>query len=168
MAWFEDVFLQSIFEKTGANNGKWLTVKQTSICCQYMQQESRTYESKYGERYKALMYTTVWNGREVWLYYSKLNGCGQMYFDYNDAEKAELQAREDEEKQQRTLAHIQRCYQKHPDKYAKKIVEIKEEIAYWEEDLKDCIANGEDTTETVRCLKESQSELKLWESVRDS
>lgn len=166
MKWFEDVFLKSIFDRIGANNSKWLTVKQTSICCQYMEQELNRYENRYGDICNGLLYRTVWNGRKVLLHYSKLNGCGTITFDYTEQEKLQIQQRNEKIKQQRELEHIQRCYTKHPDKYAKKLKKIKADIVYWEEDLQECIADGADTTDTLRCLEESKQELELWESVQ--
>ena len=166
MKWFEDVFLKSIFDRIGANNSKWLTVKQTSICCQYMEQEFNRYENRYGDMYNGLLYKYVWDGREVLLRFSKLNGCGTIIFGYTEQEKMKIRRRDEETRKQRELERIQRYYTKHPDKYAKKIEKIKADIAYWEDDLQECIASGEDATETLRCIAESRTELKLWESVQ--
>lgn len=170
MSWFYDVFLASLFDRIGSGNEKWLTQKQTAICCQHMQQETITYDNRYGERYRALAYKTTWNGREVYMMYSKLNGCGTIHFGYNDAEKAKLKAKSDKEKAERKLEHIKNTFNKRPEKYRAKIAEIKESIRETQEedlpeDLKDYGKDSEWVKRGLKYIEELKKELSLWESV---
>lgn len=87
--WFNDVFLNSLFERAGLNSPLWLTKKQTAICCQYMIAETIVVEEQYGQ-YRHTNYTYNWNEREVFLSYSKKNGCGTITFYPNGSEKRQI------------------------------------------------------------------------------
>lgn len=87
--WFNDVFLSSLYERAGLNNSLWLTKKQTAICCQYMTAETVVVEERYAQ-YRHINYTYNWNEKEVFLSYSKKNGCGTITFYPDDSEKRQL------------------------------------------------------------------------------
>ncbi len=87
--WFNDVFLVSLYKRAGLNNTLWLTQKQTAICCQYMTEKTVIIEEQFGQ-YRHTNYTYNWDGREVFLSYSKKNGCGTITFYPNDSEKRQL------------------------------------------------------------------------------
>lgn len=104
--WFYDTFLPSLFDRAGTNNQMWLTRKQTAICCQYMKKNAVSYKSEnsYGENWKHLYYTCVWDGRDVTLQYSKVNGCGAISFSFNEAEKEESKRQWELNQKERKIA----------------------------------------------------------------
>ena len=87
--WFENQFLQSIFERLGANNSKWLTQKQTAICVRNMDIHHTRYADAWNEGGEHDWYTYDWNGRKVTLHYSKKNYCGCIEFANTQDEYAE-------------------------------------------------------------------------------
>lgn len=100
--WFNDAFLLSLYKRAGLNNTLWLTQKQTSICCQYMTEKTVIIEDQFGQ-YRHTNYTYNWDGREVFLSYSKKNGCGTITFHPNDNEKRQLFEEYCEEKRKEIL-----------------------------------------------------------------
>lgn len=75
--WFEDVFLPSLFERA-KNNVMWLSAKQTQVCVENFDScETVRVEAECGY-YRRKIYKHTWQNRPVSLYYSKLNGCGQI------------------------------------------------------------------------------------------
>ena len=87
--WFNDVFLLSLYERAGLNNSLWLTKKQTAVCCQYMTEKTVIVEERFAQ-YRHTNYTYNWDGREVFLSYSKKNGCGTITFYPNDSEQRQI------------------------------------------------------------------------------
>lgn len=88
--WFTETFLASLFERIGINNPTWLTAKQASICtgdhnmkCNQLTRSERSGGGTHNT------YTTIWNGRDVVLEYSKKSGTGTITFYNTDSEKAE-------------------------------------------------------------------------------
>lgn len=100
--WFENVFLTSLMERAGINNPIWLTVKQTSICCQYMKSETVVIENRFLTQ-RHTNYTYTWNDRKVFLSYSQKNGCGTITFYPNESEKRQLFEKYCEEKRKQIL-----------------------------------------------------------------
>lgn len=100
--WFNDAFLLSLYKRAGLNNTLWLTQKQTAICCQYMTEKTVIIEDQFGQ-YRHTNYTYNWDGREVFLSYSKKNGCGTITFYPNDNEKRQLFEEYCEEKRKEIL-----------------------------------------------------------------
>lgn len=105
--WFEETFLTSLMERAGLNNPIWLTVKQTSICCQYMVSETVVFENGFA-RQRHTNYTYTWNGRKVVLSYSQKNGCGTITFYPNNSEKRQLFEKHCEEKRKQILKDADR------------------------------------------------------------
>lgn len=164
--WFDDTFLPSIFGGIGVNREKWLTAKQTAICTQYMQRHTAQIETADGHQNHD-NYTYTWNEREVWLSYSKKNGCGTIWFGYN----AEEQAKADEQNRINRLNQIAESarirLKKHPDKYAKRVEKLKNEISYWQDEIDESVSEGDlDGIENIQAhIDELQEKLTIWESI---
>lgn len=117
MAWFYDTFLPSLFERAGTNKDIWLTRKQTEICTRYMDAHTVRTEEFQGYQ-KHLYYTAKWDGRDVTLNYSKLNGCGTISFSFNGEESKEHQLIIEEEREQREIERVERLRTRRPEKFS--------------------------------------------------
>lgn len=109
--WFEETFLPSLFERVGTSDkGRWLSQKQTGVCCRNMELHSCAVQCDPLECYRHDDYYCKWRGREVWLFYSRKNFCGCIRFGLTEEENAALRAeREAEEKAQKRADHIAFC-----------------------------------------------------------
>lgn len=139
--WFEQVFLPSIFEKTGVNKPFWLSVKQTEICAENMTVHSTVYDGTgYGIMYNHNYYTCDWNGRKVTLEYSKKNGCGCIKFSMNSEELENHRIEVEAEKIRIKMETVERT-KRNPERLAWKIADLTEDIkklqATYEADLAD-------------------------------
>lgn len=162
--WFNEVFMPSIFERAGAGNKKWLTVKQTAICTEYMERKSVTYDSDgYGTMYTHYNYVCTWDGRNVALWYSKKNKCGCIEFGYNEEELAVLKEKAEEERKRIKAEKVARIKSK-PERLARKISKLTEEIKRWEEQYKwDVKDNEKEYIEyDLLKIKELKEELALY------
>lgn len=63
--WFQETFLQSLFQRAGINKGLWLSQKQTAICVENMTRHSVRYLDEYGIGCSRLYFDCKWNGRDV-------------------------------------------------------------------------------------------------------
>lgn len=138
-AWFSN-FLESLFQRAGACKPMWLTAKQTSVCIQYMECETIRYDSDgYGTMYNHDNYFCSWDGRRVFMCYSKKNGCGRIEFGMNEAEQQETRIQNEAERKQFERKRIERL-KRNPERLAKRIADLKSKIAlhkqYWEDDKK--------------------------------
>ena len=95
-------------------------------------------------------YTLEWNGRHVFLKYSKLNGCGQITFGFDAAKaeeasrrRAEEERREAEERMERKRKWKAWARENAPEKLAQRIARHQSKV----DDLKEAI---EDILEDLR------------------
>lgn len=167
--WFNTVFLPSLFEVAG-HNEKWLTAKQTAVCVQYMDCHTVRTENRYGGFNNHDNYCYNWNGRQVILSYSKKNGCGTIWFGYNESEKKQLEIQNEKERKQKIIDIARKRLKRSPEKYNKKINQIKAEIQEIQDYINECL-NDNDTDGVENLVKEIDTlkeELSLWESVTET
>ena len=150
MSWFYDTFLPSLLERAGTNKGMWLSRKQTAICIEKMEQHTTMVPQLQGDYCRHNYYTLEWNGRHVFLNYSKLNGCGQITFGFDAAEaeeasrrRAEEERREAEERMERKRKWTAWARENAPEKLAQRIARHQSKV----DDLKEAI---EDILEDLR------------------
>lgn len=163
--WFYNVFLPSLFDRTGANNQTWLSAKQTAICTDNMQVGISRRETADGfQNHK--YYTTTWNGRNVRLDYSSLNGCGCIVFSYNKEEQEKASEEAKQESEAKKIDRIKRLYDKHIDRYQEKLEKMRRELEEMKadnlEDIQDGILSRE---EADRIEKEMMDEINLYLSI---
>lgn len=146
MNWFYDTFLPSLLERAGTNNGMWLSRKQTAICIEKMEKHTVMVAQFQGDYYRHDNYTLEWNGRKVFLNYSKLNGCGQITFGFTAAEAEEATRRRAEEKRQEDAERMERkrkwatwARENAPEKLEQRIQRYRTKIADLQEALKDIL-----------------------------
>lgn len=162
--WFDDVFLQSIFDSIG-HDTRWLTAKQTAICKQYMQKQTVRLETSTGYcNHDNYIYS--WNGRDVVLSYSSKNSCGTIWFGLNAEEQEQARIENEAEKRQQIIERAKRKLKLHPEKYFDKIEKIKAKIEDYLEEIRISIAeNDTDGIENLeKYVEEMKEELALWES----
>lgn len=163
--WFEDVFLQSIFDRIG-HETRWLTAKQTAICTQYMNKKTVRLETATGYCNHD-NYTYSWNGRDVLLCYSSKNGCGTIRFGLNFEEQEQARIENEAEKRQQIIERAQRKLERHPGEYFERIEKMKAKISDYLEEIR--ISIEENDTYGIENLEkhveEMKEELALWESV---
>lgn len=89
-------------------------------------------------------YTMEWNGRNVHLDYSKLNGCGRITFGFTTAEAEEATRRRAEEKRQEDAERMERkrkwtawARENAPEKLEARISRYRSKIADLQEGLDD-------------------------------
>lgn len=153
--WFQETFLQSLFQRAGTSKGLWLSQKQTAICVENMKRHSVRYFDEYGIGCSRLYFDCKWNGRDVRMQYSKLNGCGMISFGMDAAETQEQERKNQQERDSNEIKHLKRRFERHPDKFDDDLQALIEEIADtesdFEEDMKDGLAD--------RYVKSYQSSL---------
>lgn len=164
--WFNDIFMPSLFERA-KNNAMWLSAKQTQICVEnFDSYKTVRVEAECGYYYRKI-YEYTWQNRTVSLYYSKLNGCGQILFGFTP-EEAEQNRIEGEKANK--IKHIERL--EHLKKRAlidkseiaienfnKRIEQLQEALQDWETELQEDIKNGE-TVEIIEIDKKKIAEIK--------
>lgn len=162
--WFDDVFLQSIFDRIG-HDTRWLTAKQTAICKQYMQKQTVRLDTVTGYcNHDNYIYS--WNGRDVVLSYSSKNGCGTIWFGLNTEEQEQARIENEAEKRQQIIERAKRKLKLHPKKYFDRIEKIKAKIEDYLEEIRISIEeNDTDGIENLeKYVEEMKEELALWES----
>ena len=122
--WFEEVFLPSVFERTGSGKSRWLTAKQTNICTANMERHTARHENEFGGYYQHTYFTGVWNGRDITLAYSSKNGCGEITFGLTAAERAEAEKERVAEREKIKLDRIRR----NPERYQKQLEKLQNEL----------------------------------------
>lgn len=163
--WFDKVFLPSLF-KTAEHKEKWLTAKQTAVCVQYMNRHTVRIENCYGfSNHDNYIYE--WNERQVWLSYSKKNGCGTIWFGYNQAEQKQMKIQSDIDRKQNIVDIAKKRLKRSPDKYFETIAKIKAEIHEIHDYIDECFNDGDTIgiENLLEELKKLNEELSLWESV---
>lgn len=167
--WFDAVFLKSIFDRTGVDAEKWLTAKQTAICTQHMERKTARIETAYGyQNHENYVYN--WNGREVWLSYSKKNGCSTIHFGYTAEEQAQASDAYETEKKNQMKERAERKLRLHPEKYAEHIERLKSKIADYQAEINESIEENDiDGIDNLAVyVNEMQEELEIWKSVSAS
>lgn len=146
MSWFYDTFLPSLLERAGTNNGMWLSKRQTEICVEKMERHTTVVPQFQGDSYRHDYYTMMWNGRKVFLNYSKLNGCGQITFGFTPNEAEEATRRRAEEKRQEAEEYMERKHkwaawarENAPEKLEQRIQRHRAKIADLQDALKDIL-----------------------------
>lgn len=173
--WFVDSYLTSLFAQCGVK-GKWISRKQTSICVDNMKVSTvRVMIDCIGNMGDHLNYTCIWKDREVFLSYSKLNGCGFLYFGLT---KEESEKRIVEEKERRINEDLNRkeWIINNPIRLEQKILSIKNYIEHNEKLLQRTLTLLETATdkEHIKELEEdkqyyiieindSKKELEDWD-----
>jgi len=163
--WFENVFLQSLYNIT-RHSEKWLTAKQTAICTQYMERRTARIDTATGY-HNHDNYTYTWNGREVVLSYSKKNGCGTIWFGYNAEEQEQARIANKANRLKQITESARRRLKLHPDKYAERVEKLKIEIARCQDEIDESVAEGDlDGIESINShIYELQEKLTIWESI---
>lgn len=129
--WFDDTFLPSVFKWVGVGKDKYLTAKQTQVCIKNMNDIVFSYSPNGIDKYMAVRYEYEWRGRTVHLRYSKLNGCGTIYFTATAEEAAENHKKYLENKAARErdfLLKAPDALRKRIDKLETKLQKEKEEL----------------------------------------
>lgn len=125
--WFDSVFLPSIFSRAGVDNRIWLTAKQTNICTSNMEKHTASGEGFQGERRSHSWYSYEWEGRKIYLDYSKLNGCSTIEFGMNESEIAEHRKQIEFEKAERDKRREERICT-NPKSRAREIERLEKEL----------------------------------------
>lgn len=162
MKWFDDVFLRSLFDQTGTNRDRWITAKQTAICIKYMQRSTAHIETASGT-YKHDNYYYQWEGREIFLSYSKLNGCSTINFSLTPSETAAENEKYKAEKLQQTKDRARSRYTRHPERHVEYIRKLESKINSYREEIKESIEeNDTDGIENLyKFVEELEAELKI-------
>lgn len=155
--WFEEVFLKSLFDRTGVNQGLWLTQKQTAVCVNNMVQNQSCPEAEFGY-YRHLYYTAEYEGRKVRMDYSKMNGCGTIVFYCTKEEIEENRKRSEEYERQIKLEKLKFLAEKKPERIIKKIERIKRDIADWYEFIEE---EMEDEETDLKAVANAEKEVEL-------
>lgn len=163
--WFEDVFLQSLYSAAG-HKEKWLTAKQTAICTQYMERHTARIDTATGYQNHD-NYTYTWNGLEVWLSYSKKNGCGTIWFGLNAEEQEQARIENEAENRQKIIETAQRRFKRSPERYYATIEKMKAKIKSYQQEIEESKEEGDtDGLENlVGYVERLKQELALWKSV---
>lgn len=167
MEWFKNTFLQSLFDRIGTGKDRWLTVKQTAICTQYMEKNTITFSDGFAS-YNHDNYVIEWNGRQVYLSYSKKNGCGLISFGLNEDEKAENSRKTELERIEIIRERAARTYRRNPERYQEHIRKLSrriEEIKQTIEEEKEDGATQEDLVPLYTWMDEIDEELKIYKVV---
>ena len=162
MKWFDDVFLKSLFNQTGANRDKWITAKQTAICIKYMQRNTAHIETASGT-YKHDNYYYQWENRQVFLSYSKLNGCSTINFSLTPEEIAADNEKYRLEKLRAKKELYKMRWVKHPERHNANIEKLKAKIEDYQTEINECKAendlNGIENLE--KYVEEMKADLKM-------
>ena len=167
MEWFKNTFLQSLFDRIGTDKDIWLTVNQTAICTRYMGKNTITFSNGF-TNCNHDNYFIEWNGRQVYLSYSKKNGCGLISFGLTDDEKAENSRKAELERIEIIRERAARTYRRNPERYqehirnlSRRIDEIKQTI----EEEKEDGATQEDLVPLYTRIEEIDKELQIYKGV---
>ena len=139
--WFNDIFLPSLFDRAGANNPIWLTAKQTAVCTANMKKNDVRYHSQFGFESHSF-FTAEWNGRKVRLDFSKLNGCGTIFFSLNESEQEEASKKAKEHNEQRRVERLRVMFTKHPQRFNEKLEKLQRELEEMKADNLEDINDG--------------------------
>ena len=171
--WFENVFLPSLFQRTG-HEPLFLTRSQTNVCCDHMERMTQLVGGQY-ESYRHDYYVYVWNGRNVRLDYSKVNGCGQIRFGLNEDDLIDnmLEVMKQEQAQEETrIANRIRWYKEGKEGIVKRmpgwINDLRNKVESLEWMIEDCIEKGDDKAVIDRYewqLMKIRNELERYEEV---
>ena len=141
--WFASVFLPAIFERCKPGEHKWLTQKQTAVCCRYMQRQQMRYTAdRFGAEHTHERFFCTWQGRKVTLEYSRKNGCGCIQFGLNGAEVAARQAEHEAEKRRIQANRVERI-KRNPERLAQTIAALNRDIQGWLEKYALDVQDGE-------------------------
>ena len=154
--WFQETFLQSLFQRAGTSKGLWLSQKQTVICVENMTRHSVRNRDKFGDMFSRLYYDCRWNGREVMMQYSKLNGCGMISFGLTEAEKQAQERKNQIERETHEIRRLQRRFERHPEKFEEDLQALSEEI----DDTESELADGGLAERHVKLYQSSLAEMR--------
>lgn len=158
--WFNDVFMPSIFERCGTGKNLWLSQKQTSICVENMEKETVCFSDGV-YTYKHNNYKFFWNGREVFLSYSKKNSCGSICFGLTkeEQEKQKENAKKERERIEIETAERTKRHPNHLKIVLDKLEKEKEDCLFW---LSQNDSTKEDIIFYSEKLKEVERKLSLY------
>ena len=162
--WFYGTFLPSIFERCEVGKERWLSKKQTAICVQNMERRQVRFDSDgYGTMWTHDNYTCQWNGRSVFLSYSKKNGCGSITFGLSAEEQAKINA-ENELERKRIMEDRVARIKRNPERLAKKIEILMKKLENAKADYQDDIAEKLDEyiEGDLEYIAEIEAELALY------
>ena len=165
--WFTETFLTSLFERIGTNNPTWLTAKQTAICTSdhnmKCNQMTRSEKSGGGTHNT---YTTLWNGREVVLQYSKKSGTGTIVFYNTDAEKVENAIVWESNKIKKELDKFSEWKINRPERLERELSNLKLDLESRLEGIKDDLeGNFEIVIERYEEVKEIEMKINFIKSL---
>ena len=166
--WFEDVFLKSLLDRAGVNNGMWLSAKQIHICENYMEHHSALTTYDHVHFRSRTYYTYDFQGRKVVLDSFTKNGCGIIKFGFNADEQEENRHWAEDEERKHELNKIAILMEIKPESVHKMIVTLVNEISEWKLELEEAIAYGdseEDIAEIRNCIDKRIEKLELIKSV---
>ena len=162
--WLNETFLPSIFERCEVGKEKWLSQKQTAICVQNMARQQVRFDADgYGTMWKHDNYICDWNGRSVFLSYSKKNGCGCITFGYSEEER-EVMRIEYESERKRILEERIALTKGNPERLRKTIDSLTQRLEdaklFYQDDIADGLnARFEDD---LKRIAEIEAELALY------
>ena len=162
--WFYSIFLPSVFERCEPGKGKWLSQKQTMICTENMVRKQVRYDSDgYGTMQTHDNYVCEWEGRSVFLSYSKKNGCGCIEFGFNAKEIASMNAEREAEQKRIKAERVERT-KRDPERLTKKIADIRKKIQGWVEEYELDLADGDEEAAKfdLEAIAELETELALY------
>lgn len=160
--WFNEVFLPSLFERAGTGKPLWLSRKQTTVCTDHMEKKTVSFSDGFGT-YRHDNYFYSWNGRQVILSYSKLNGCGQISFGMNKEEQEKASKDREEERRKLEIDSVNRL-KRHPERLEKRIKSLKEQEESFLFDLSFDDNTQEDIDFYTNKLNEVRRLLNLYQS----
>lgn len=160
--WFNDVFLQSLFERAGAGKSLWLSRKQTAVCINHMEKKTVSFSDGFGT-YRHDNYFYSWKGRQVILSYSKMNGCGSISFGMNKEEQENAAQERELERRQLELDSVERL-KRHPERLEKRVKALKEQEESFLFDLSFEDNTQEDIKFYTKKLNEVRRLLNLYQS----
>ena len=136
--WFADTFLQSLHDRNGTR-ATWLTRAQTRICTENMEKHTIRIAQFQGDPMRHDNYTCTWNGREVWLSYSKLNGCGVLTIGNNSKEQEQNRLEEQKRLEQVKADRIVNI-RNNPERCAKHIKRAEQAIENAQKEIDELIS----------------------------
>lgn len=113
--------------------------------------------------YRHVNYLYFWNGRQVILSYSKLNGCGSISFGMNKEEQEKAAKEREEERRQLEIDSANRL-KRHPERLEKRIKSLKEQEESFLFDLSFDDNTVEDIEFYTNKLNEVRRLLNLYQS----
>ena len=154
--WFDEVFLQSLFEyaqkSVGLCKNCKISDKQFNICRQNME-EVKCYNSDYRVNYS--YYSYMWNDRQVIVTRHNNN---YISFSFNSAETAQAKQEEEAEREAERIAMFNRIKQ-NPERLEKSLANKLAKLEKLQNELSEALDDEEDD-DIIECIKDDISKLQ--------